>query len=117
MTSHQNGSPIPPQPQQAFNPKGMDGRKLVDHCKGVLIVFARGMFSLLAYLQFEGVLVCMAQACGEMLAEACWCNDPIHTIKLRGKVKDALEHGMKLVPSIAPAQPGQMPQNNAETRQ
>jgi hypothetical protein len=89
--------------------KGLPGRVIVDQCKGLLVVMARGMFSLLATLQYEGVVICLAQAAGEMLAEACWCNDVMHTISLRKKIRDAFDHGMKGVPSIAPAQPGEMP--------
>jgi hypothetical protein len=105
MTEQLNGT-------SALNPpptKGMPGRQLVDHCKGVLVVVARGMFSLLAALQYEGVVICLAQAAGEMLAEAAWCNDVMHTISLRKKIRDAFDHGMKIVPSMAPAQPGEMP--------
>ena len=108
-------------PDAAANPPtqvpGIAGRTLVNHCKGVLVVFARGMFSLLAHLQYEGVLVCMAQAMGEAIAEACWCNDIGHTVALRTKVKEALLHGMKQVPSIPPAQmPGATP-DSMQTRQ
>ena len=105
MNDNLNGSSALHQPPA----KGLPGRAIVDHCKGVLVVMARGMFSLLATLQYEGVVMCLAQACGEMLAEACWCNDVMHTIALRKKIRDAFDHGMKGVPSMAPARPGEMP--------
>jgi hypothetical protein len=98
-------------------PQGMDGRTLVNHAKGVLIVFARGMFSLLASLQYEGLLVCIAQAMGEVAAESCWCDDVVHTIKLRKRVAEAFEHGMKAVPSMPPVMPGQVMAQRPETRQ
>lgn len=114
MNSTLDSTTLSPQSQ----PTGMDGRTLVNQCKGVLVVFARGMFSLLAQLQYEGVLICMAQACGEMLAEACWCDDVMHTIRMRKKITDALEHGIKQVPSMPPVGASQIPQGNGkETRQ
>ena len=105
MSDPLNGSAMTPPP-----PQGMPGRAIVDNCKGVLVVVARGMFSLLAMLQYEGILVCMAQAMGEVIAEACWCDDVVHTIKLRKRVVEAFEHGIKAVPSMPPVGANQMPQ-------
>ena len=110
MNDHLNGSTALNQPTTG----GLPSRAVIDHVKGVLVVVARGMFSLLQALQYEGLVINFAQACGEVCAEACWCNDVMHTINLRKKIKDAFEHGVKGVPSMAPAQPGQMPQQNNE---
>ena len=123
MTEHANGPAthgptINSHDTTAGKPQAVPPRMIIDQAKGVMVVLARGMFSLLAHLNYEGVLVCMAQACGEMLAEACWCSDVMVTIQLRQKVKDAMNHGMKVIPSISPVSPDQMPQaNGSELKQ
>ena len=130
MTDPHNGTPIAaliegqdntsanakPNGAAQPQPQGLPGRVIVDHCKGILIVCARGMFSLLGQYKFESVLMCMAQAMGETIAEACWSNDVLHTITLRKKVAEAFEHGMKRTQSIAPAAPGMVQPVDSEQK-
>lgn len=115
MTNPLDSTSILPNHTPSATPIQVPVGAIVAMAKQPMIILARGIISILAHLNYEQVVVCFAEACGELLAEVTWSSDLLITIKLRKRIADGFERGMKRIPTMQPAMNAnsadQMPQH------